>query len=173
MHLEPYDSPTFLAQKDKYMFGLSLPELMIALGVAAAWFLVLLMFPIGVMFRLILVIPVTGVSLALLFVKISGISIPGYLTLSLVRMFRSPSYEESAESLLGGDPAWLALQEQRALGQSSRLSFLRRGKKMAGEAVTQEREAEIRAEASRQANEGAVAVERMARDAVRTLMKGR
>ena len=38
MSLGSYDSPTFLGQKDKYMLGLSLPELMVSMGIGAFWF---------------------------------------------------------------------------------------------------------------------------------------
>ena len=55
-----YDSPTFLGQKDKYLMGLSLPQLMVALGVAAWWFIVTLMFPYSMLTRLMLMAPLTG-----------------------------------------------------------------------------------------------------------------
>ena len=48
MALGSYDSPTFLGQKDKYLMGLSLPELLMAMGVAFGWFLVTLFFPISI-----------------------------------------------------------------------------------------------------------------------------
>ena len=169
MYLEPYDSPTFLAQKDKYMFGLSLPELMISLGVGALWFIVLLMFPIGAMYRIVLVLPVTGLTLAFLFVRIAGLSIPRFLFLSVLRTFRRPSFEETREGLLEGDAQWLELQRQRA-ESPGRFSFLNRGRRMAQ--LSDSQQAEVRAETDRQVNEGAVAAERMARDAIRTLLKG-
>ena len=43
--LGAYDSPTFLGQKDRYMMGLSLPELIIAMVIAGGWFLVTLALP--------------------------------------------------------------------------------------------------------------------------------
>ena len=169
MHLEPYDSPTFLTQKDKYMFGLSLPELMIALGVAGLWFLVLLVLPIGAMFRIVLVVPTTGVTLMILFVKVSGLSIPNFIVLSIVRMFKRPVFEESREMLIGGESSWLELQRQRSAGRS-RFSFLRRGRNMV--AIPESRQVELKADIDRQVTEGAVAAERMARDAIRTFVKG-
>ena len=47
MDMGSYDSPTFLGQKDKYLMGLSLPQLMVAAVVGVFWFLVSLMFGRG------------------------------------------------------------------------------------------------------------------------------
>ena len=76
MNLDYYDSPTFLGQKDKYLLGLSLPELMVAMAIGGGWFFVMLLVPLGMMFRLLLSSPLTGMSMLLLFVRISGLSIP-------------------------------------------------------------------------------------------------
>ena len=170
MHLEPYDSPTFLTQKDKYMFGLSLPELVVALVVAGVWFLILLAIPIGAMFRIGLVVPTTGLTLVIFFVKISGLSIPKFIFLSLLRMFRRPSFEETRQVLLWGESSWLELQRQRSTG-GSRFGFLKRGRSAV--AIPEARQAELKADLDRQVTEGAVAAEQMARDALRAFMKGR
>ena len=47
-----YDSPTFLGQKDKYLMGLSLPQIMVAMGVAAWWFFVSLTLPYSMITRI-------------------------------------------------------------------------------------------------------------------------
>ena len=121
--------PTFLGQKDRYLLGLSLPELIVAMLIAGGWFVVTLGFPLGILLRLVVVLPLTGVSVAFLFVRISGLSIPMYLLLSLLRLFRRPSFEESRELLLEGEPAWLELRRQQQEGGRSRFGFLRRGRK--------------------------------------------
>ena len=169
--LGAYDSPTFLGQKDRYLLGLSLPELIIAMVIAGGWFLVMLGFPLGIFLRLVVVLPLTGVSVAFLFVRISGLSIPMYLLLSLLRLFRRPSFEESRELLLEGEPAWLELRRQQQEGGRSRFGFLRRGRKAM--TIPEARQAELKADMDRQITEGAVAAEQWAMDAIRSIARGR
>ena len=66
--------------------------------------------------RLLVVLPLTGISVAFLFARISGLSIPMYLLLSVLRIFRRPSFEESREILLEGQSAWLELRRQQQEG---------------------------------------------------------
>ena len=169
--LGPYDSPTFLGQKDRYLVGLSLPELIVAILIAGGWFLVTLGFPLGILLRLVVVLPLTGISVAFLFVRISGLSIPMYLLLSLLRLFRRPSFEESRELLLEGEPAWLELRRQQQEGGRSRFGFLRRGRKAM--TIPEARQAELKADMDRQITEGAVAAEQWAMDAIRSIARGR
>ena len=163
-----YDSPTFLGQKDKYLMGLSLPQLMMAVGVGFGWFLVTLLFPYSTPVRLLMMVPMTGVSMALMFVRICGLSIPVYLLLTVVRMFSKPSYEDVRELVLDGRPEWLEAERQRAerSGMGSRIQRQR------ARAELDARGAELRAEVDKQVTEGAVAAEQWVRDGVRTLMKG-
>ena len=169
--LGPYDSPTFLGQKDRYLLGLSLPELIVAMLIAGGWFVVTLGFPLGILLRLVVVLPLTGVSVAFLFVRISGLSIPMYLLLSLLRLFRRPSFEESRELLLEGEPAWLELRRQQQEGGRSRFGFLRRGRKAM--TIPEARQSELKADMDRQITEGAVAAEQWAMDAIRSIARGR
>ena len=169
--LGPYDSPTFLGQKDRYLLGLSLPELIVAMLIAGGWFVVTLGFPLGILLRLVVVLPLTGVSVAFLFVRISGLSIPMYLLLSLLRLFRRPSFEESRELLLEGEPAWLELRRQQQEGGRSRFGFLHRGRKAM--TIPEARQAELKADMDRQITEGAVAAEQWAMDAIRSIARGR
>ena len=170
--LGSYDSPTFLGEKDRYLLGLSLPELMVAIGVAGGWFVVTLLLPVDFIIRLLVVLPLTGMSMAFLFLKISGLSIPRYVFLSILRLFRRPSFEESRELLVSGEPAWLELQRQRSeSGGSSRFGFLRRRRRAVS--ISEERQAELKAEMDRQVTEGAVAAEQWAMDAIRSIVRGR
>ena len=166
-----YDSPTFLGQKDKYLLGLSLPELMVAMGVALVWFIVSLMFPYGILVRLAMVVPATGVSLFLLFGRIAGLSIPGYLWLMIVRSFSRPSFEEVPERLLEGDSVWLEAQRRRAEG-GSRGGSLKFWKKKIPVISDEVRQAEMKAELDKQVTEGAVAAEQWVRDGVKAFVKG-
>ena len=174
MSLGYYDSPTFLGQKDKYLMGLSMIELMISMGVAFFWFILSLLIPGGFLVRLLVTLALTGASMSILFVRIYGLSIPSYIFLSILRLFRHPSYEEGRDSVLEGDPAWLDLQLQRQdrEGNPRLLGLLRRGREAAS-SVPDARRAEMRAEMDRQANSAAAAAEGWARDAIRSLFRGR
>ena len=172
MPLSTYDCPTFLGQKDKYLAGLSLPQLMAGLAVGFAWFLLSLMLPYSVIVRIFIVLPVTGVTMALMFVRISGVSIPVYALLALQRTFSRPSYEALGPLVVWGDEEWL---EGERLKADSRRARRRRGlfgfgKLRGGDAEA--RKVELQAELDRQVSEGSVAVEQMVRDGVRTLVKG-
>ena len=172
MSLDYYDSPTFLGQKDKYLLGLSLPELMVAMAIGGGWFFVMLFVPLGMMFRLLLSLPLTGVSMLIMFVRISGLSIPAYLILSLVRVFRRPSYEETSQFILEGQPAWLELQRQN-LERGSGLSWLLGRGRRAAASMPEAQKAELKAEVDRQVTDAAVAAEGWARDAIRILARGK
>lgn len=168
-----YDSPTFLGQKDKYLLGLSLPQLMVAMGVAIGWFLVTLSFPLSVLVRSLLLVPLTGVSLALVFARISGLSIPMFILLSIKSIFSKPSYEEKSLQVLEGDPVWVTLQQQKAENPGGFFSKLRGRQKSAMHSLeAQEKQAELRAEVDKQVVESSVATEQWVRDGIRTLMKG-
>ena len=130
-----------------------------------------LTFPVGVLLRMGLVRPLTGVSMVFLFVRISGLSMPVYLLLSLLRLFRRPSFEESRELMLEGEPAWLELQRERREGRRSRFAFLRRGRRAVR--ISDARQAELKADMDRQITEGAVAAEQWAMDAIRSITRGR
>ena len=167
MALGSYDSPTFLGQKDKYLMGLSLPELMMAMGVGFGWFLITLLLPFSTIMRLVVLLPLTGFSMALLFVRISGLSIPMFLMLALMRMFSKPSYEETSVLMLNGQSEWLESQEQKG---SKFGSMRKRKQKILSD--NEARQAEMKAELDKQVTEGAAAAEGWIRDGIRTLVKG-
>ncbi len=170
MALGSYDSPTFLGQKDKYLMGLSLPELLAALGIGFMWFLFSLMMPLSTIMRLVVIVPLTGVTVALLFMRVSGLMIPTYILLAISRAFNKPSFEETGELMLTGQIQWLESKQKRESG--SKLGGLL-GKKQKLMADTEVQQAELRAEMDKQVMEGAVAAEQMIRDGIRTMVKGR
>ena len=172
MSLGSYDSPTFLGQKDKYMLGLSLPELMVSMSIGAFWFFLMFLIPVGFLIRAAIALPLTGASMSLLFVRIAGLSIPGYLLLSLVRVFRRPSYEEVQEFVLGDRPPGWTLNVRRERRILVSLGLVRKGRKVAA-SVPEAQRAEIRAEMDRQVTETAAEAESWARDAIRSLVKGK
>ena len=167
-----YDSPTFLGQKDKYLLGLSLPELMMAMGIALMWFIVTLMTPYGMLVRLAMVVPATGVSLFLLFGRIAGLSIPGYFLLMLVRSFSRPSFEEVPERLLEGDSVWLEARRRREENAGKSRFSLGSIRKKVPAIDSEARRSEMKAELDKQITEGAVASEQWVRDGVKAFVKG-
>lgn len=171
MALSSYESPTFLGQKDKYMAGLSLPQLMGMVGIGVFIFVVTLLLPFGFVWRLALVVPLTAVVGMLVFARISGLSIPSFLLHSVVRAFSRPVYEEHQQLLVRGAVVWAEAQAQkRASGVRGRL---RRGRAVTDSMEMEQRAREARAEFDSKVMEGAVATEQAIRDGIRTLMKAR
>lgn len=168
MPLDTYDSPTFLGSKDKYLLGLSLPELFTVIAVAISWLVASLMLPYGTLVRIIVAGVATLVTSFLIFARVYGLSIPMCVFYIVKGLFVKPSYEEMRELLLGGNLVWLEQQENS--GRWYRFSFLRMKKSeyMDGEQGQTVR-MEVQAEVSRSVNSGAVAVERGFRDALKAI----
>ena len=169
MALSSYESPTFLGQKDKYMMGLSLPQLMVMLAMGLMIFVVTLLLPFGFIWRMALVAPLTVAAGVLVFARVSGLSVPSLIFHSLVRAFSRPVYEEHQQLLVQGAVVWA---EAQARGRSrGPLGFLRRGKGVTDSMEMEQRAREVRAEFDGKMVEGAVATEQAIRDGIRTLMK--
>ena len=167
-----YDSPTFLGQKDKYLMGLSLPQLMVAIGVAAWWFFVSLTFPYSTVTRILIMVPLTGASLTLLFARISGLTVPMFVLLAIKGLFSKPSFEEVDVLVMNGDPDWVMLQRQKSVNPG----FLARikGRRSALNTMeSQAKQSELRADVDKQVVETSKAAEQWVRDGVNTLIKGR
>ena len=167
-----YDSPTFLGQKDKYLMGLSLPQIMVAMGVAAWWFFVSLTLPYSMITRILIMVPLTGASLTLLFARIAGLTVPGFVLLSVKSLFSRPSFEEVDALVMNGDPDWVIMQRQKADSPG----FLARvkGRKSALNTLeARSKQAELRADVDKQVVETSKAAEQWVRDGVNTLIKGR
>ena len=175
MPLSVYDCPTFLGQKDKYIAGLSLPQLMASVGVGFCWFLVSFLLPYSVMVRLLFVIPVTGVTMTLMFVRISGLGIPMYFLLAVQRLVSRPSYEAEGMVVVWGDEEWLEGERMKAeaklTGKGRR--WLRFGKREARGVAVEAKRAELQAEVDKQVAEGSVALEQWVRDGARSFMRGK
>lgn len=171
MALAPYESPTFLGQKDKYLAGLSLPQLMGTLGMGLFVFVVTLLLPMSFVWRMVLVLPLTGVAASLVFVRISGLSVPSLLFHAVTRAFSRPVYEEHQQLLIQGGYVWV---EAQARSRSRRpFGWLRRAKGVKDGPEMEQRARELRAEFDGKVVEGAMAAEQAVRDGIRTLMKAR
>ena len=171
MPVPVYDSPTFLGAKDKYMFGLTLPQLMIVFFVGVSWLMVCMMLPYGTIIRMGCTGAATVASAALLFLRISGISIPMYLFYTILRLFSKPAFEEQRDLLVGGNVVWL---EQLEAGYKwYQIGFLRKKK---AELETDEAmivRMEMEAEVNRQMSNTATSMEQWMREGIRTVMGGR
>ena len=113
MALAPYESPTFLDEKDVYLIGLSLPQILILVGIALFWFLVCKIMPWSLWVQLIGTGVGTLVSGIMVFGRLSGMMIPLFLGLLVLRLFVKPMYEESEEGVVLGNARWLAGQQRR------------------------------------------------------------
>ena len=175
MNMDSYDSPTFLSQKDVYIFGLSLMQMMAAVGIAGFWFLMGLMTPYSTMIRLILTVVLSMASFVVVFVQVSGLSLPTFVFLLLVRSFIKPGYESPRSYIEEGDVNWARTLERAEAGheKKSRFGFLKFWAKGVDEDKVGMAKREMEAEVSRQVNESGKAVESAVRDGVRALVKGR
>ncbi len=174
MSLPNYESPTFLSQKDVYLAGLSLPQLMMLLLLAGGCFLFTLLLPYGMVVKLGVTAVLTVLSGVLLFGKVSGLSIPKYALLSLVRIFVRPGFEERVEFLVAGDAPWLLAQERRATAQATRAERAR-GKVAQSKAAlgrSERQQAELKAEANKSVSAASMAVEQNAKGLIRSIFKG-
>ena len=172
-----YDSPTFLGQKDKYLLGLTLVQLIMLLGVGFLIFMLSLALPFEFFKRILLVVPATGAMAVLMFTRLSGLSIPAYVYSSILGLLRQPSFEVKKESVLVGEPGWVEAHGQRS---GSKMGLGRR-RAVPVEGVEEEveeefdfeaRKVELQAEVDKQVTAGAVAAEQWVREGVRTLFKG-
>ena len=174
MSLPNYESPTFLSQKDVYLAGLSLPQLMMLLMLAGVCFLFTLMLPYGMVVKLGVTVALTVVSGVLLFGKVSGLSIPKYAFLSLVRMVIKPGFEERVDFLVAGDAAWLLAQEKRETARVTHAERARakvaKGKNVV--AKSERQQAELKAEVNKSVSATSMAVEQNAKGLLRSIFKG-
>lgn len=167
---DAYDSPTFLSQKDKYLFGLTLVQLVMLLAVGGFYFLLSFMLPLGSMIsRLLVLVPALGVTAVFMFVRISGVSLPSFLFLAATIKLRNASYEATRDALLRGGVLWLAQRELRA--QKGR--FGRKREELETAVDIDQRKAELKADVDKAVVEGSIAAQGWARDGINTLLKGR
>lgn len=171
MAVGSYDSPTFLGEKDKYLVGLTLPQLMVGLAIGFLWFMLALALPYGMLVKLAVVAFATVLTLAMLFIRIWGLSIPMLVLLSIRSSMARPLYEEFKELILLGAPEWVEEQAKKAK-RRRRFAFLRKKAAVVDKADVEARKAEVRAEVDRQVTEGAVMVEEWVRDGLTGFIKG-
>ena len=140
--MTPYDSPTFLGRKNKFLLGLSAGQVGVVGVVIVVWLPVF--FALGMLAilpRLLVVLPGAGVTLALIFVRIQGLSMPRYGVMSVRLLVRRPIYESEGEYLVngpegpaGGDlESGLASAEQVRLAQERREQRRSRGRMLKSE----------------------------------------
>lgn len=168
-----YDSPTFLSQKDKYFMGLSMVQMLGVVVIAFVMFFLSLMFPAGMVYRVLAVGVGTLVTSVLVFGRIAGLTIPSYVWLMVTSPMRRTVYEEDAAVLLAGSTEFLAAleakYEREHRGEVRGDGWLARGREMATGEETAERRGEIRAEMEKGMVEGVQSLEGMMKDGLRSL----
>ena len=176
--LAPYDSPTHLGQKDKYMMGFSLPELIVCFLIFGVSFGICMALPYNILIQCGIAIPMGAISVFLLFFKKWGLSVPHCLYYLISRTFKKPVYEDVAEVLISGPPAWLAMQHAKEEGVVEKKKKLRFIPTMGSKRVRDSRQAVVdnkdllATEAERTLDEGARAVDGWLREGIRIVMKG-
>ena len=175
--LGSYDSPTFLSQKDKYMLGLSLPQVMAVMGIAGAWFLATLGLPWELPIRLMITLGLTGVCALILFARIQGLLIPTFCFLFVWRIFVKPAYEDLQEDLLQGSAAWREQQTAKVVqlesGDKKAKAFgfmAGKRRRLAEDDMTAKRE-ELEQEAKKQTEQALQAGEAWLRDGIKAVFK--
>ena len=166
-----YDSPTFLNQQDKLLFGLTVMQIILLVGVGFLLFMLTFMLPIGsTVVRMAVLVPMLGVAGVVMFARFAGLSLPSFIVLWILGMFRRPCYEDESQVMLQGDPAWLEASEDE--GGRRRFGRFRRGR-MTEHPDLEVRKAEAKAEVDRALTEGASSAQQWVQDGVRSVMRGR
>lgn len=175
--LGSYDSPTFLSQKDKYLLGLSLPQLMAVLGIGATLFLVTLGTPLGLTVRLGITLGGTAIGGIILFARIQGLMIPVYIALLVTRSFVSPVFEDVSDGLRNGPAVWRQQQaaRQKAMVSGDRkaraFGFLSKKKQRLESDELVAKRGDLEAAAKQQATQVLVDGEAWVRDGIRSFVK--
>lgn len=175
--LGSYDSPTFLSQKDKYLLGLSLPQLMGVLGIGAALFLTTLGLPWGLTIRMGITLGGTALGGIILFGRIQGLMIPIYLALLVTRSFVRPAYEDVSDGLRNGPAVWrqqqAARQEAANAGDKKSRMFgilAKKRQRLESDDLVAKR-GDVEAAAKQQATQVLVDGEQWVRDGIRSFIK--
>ena len=172
--LPPYDSPTHLGHKDKYLFCFSLPELIVCFGVVVGCFLFSLGFPYNLIGRALIALPLSAVIIFFIFFRKWGLPIPLCIYYTVTRLFKKPAYEDVPKHMLLGQPEWLANKDLIAAGGGGGIKkFLPQGKRSQKmqQQLTDNR-GQMEAEAERRMEDSARAAEGIFRDLFRIIFKG-
>ena len=175
--LGSYDSPTFLSQKDKYLLGLSLPQLMGVLGIGATLFLVTLGLPWSLMIRMAITLGGTSIGGIILFARIQGLMIPVYIALLITRSFVRPAYEDVSDGLRNGPAMWRqqqAARKQAAMDGDKKtrmVGFLSKKKQRLESDELVAKRGDLEAAAKQQATQALVDGEAWVRDGIRSFVK--
>ncbi len=152
--------------------GLTMPQIGVAVGIAAVWLLVAMMFAMSMQMRLIVFGPMYLFTLSMVFVKPFGLMLPVMVILSLKYIFVKPSYESSPEQLIDGPPEVLmAVGEVPGIkGKLGKMfPFLKQASR---DDAFEARALEAKAEVSRQTDEAMRNAHASLLDMVKSLWKG-
>ena len=104
--MPPYDSPTFLGNKDKLLLGMTIGQVGIFVGSGAVWLLLALSFEFSMMMSLLIFGPAHAVTVAFMLVKIAGMAVPMYLMAMVTSWFASAVYHVDADRARQGLEEW-------------------------------------------------------------------
>ena len=193
--MEPYDSPTFLGNKDKLLLGMTIGQIGVFMGSGLLWLMIALAAEFSTLKSLLIFGPAHALTVAFLMVKLSGIALPMYLLAMLSSLVASAVYHVDAVGAREGLPDWFdatAPAEAAAVdvlvaqveedGVSSRrwlgaLRFFRRkaaatATATANSRVSQETRTLASLEVEQRSNDAARGVQRSLRTVFRMVVKG-
>ena len=189
--MDPYDSPTFLGNKDKLLLGMTIGQVGVFIVSGLLWLMIALAAEFSTLKSLLIFGPAHALTAALFLVKLSGMALPMYLLAMLSSLVSSAVYHVDAVGAREGLPDWFdatAPAEAAAVdvlvaqveedGVSSRrwlgtLRFFRRkAAKTVDSRVGRETRTLASLEVEQRSNDAARGVQRSLRTVFRMVVKG-
>lgn len=189
--MEPYDSPTFLGNKDKLLLGMTIGQVGLFMGSGLLWLMIALAAEFSMVKSLLIFGPAHALTVAFVTVKLSGIALPMYLLAMLSSLVSSAVYHVDAAGAKEGLPDWFEAAQPAEVaagdviiaqveedGVSSRrwlgtLRFFRRkARASASSRFSQETRNLAGLEAEQRSNEAARGLQRSLRTMFRMVVKG-
>ena len=87
--VEPYDSPTFLGNKDKLLLGMTIGQIGVFMGSGLLWLMIALAAEFSTLKSLLIFGPAHTLTVAFFMVKLSGLALPMYLLAMLSSLVSS------------------------------------------------------------------------------------
>ena len=94
--MEPYDSPTFLGNKDKLLLGMTIGQVGVFMGSGLLWLMIALAAEFSTLMSLLIFGPAHALTAALFLVKLSGMALPMYLPAMLASLATAAVYHVDA-----------------------------------------------------------------------------
>ena len=91
--MEPYDSPTFLGNKDKLLLGMTIRQIGVFMGSGLLWLMIALAAEFSTLKSLLIFGPAHALTVSFFMVKLSGLALPMYLLAMLSSLVASAVYQ--------------------------------------------------------------------------------